>query len=334
MESVNGQYVISIGGVNVLFPYPAPYPAQMQMMEAMLESLKNKENALLESPTGSGKSMATLCAPLAFLMMEENRIKLEFEKKRVVIQHRLEEIQSQKIDSMETDSPVDYNLEIECLENKLKNLDFEEKQTISKLPKIYFATRTHSQVKQIGKELSRTGYNNTKMTILGSRDQYCVHQSAKKFESGVNEACKHLCAGRNLKKVKKDPFDQFSPAQPSGKCQCSFRSGVRSFLENSSNAKDVYGAMTTKLGFNDSTWDIEDLVRDGAEAGLCPYYSAKSLIGDARIIFCPYDYLLDKKIRKSMGIEIEGQIIIFDEAHNIESGCRDSVSIKNQQDSL
>ena len=53
------------------------------------------------------------------------------------------------------------------------------------------------------KELSRTAYKNTKMTILGSRDQYCVHQSAKKFERGVNEACNLMLGGTDLTKVGK-----------------------------------------------------------------------------------------------------------------------------------
>ena len=39
------------------------------------------------------------------------------------------------------------------------------------------------------------------MTILGSRDQYCVHQSAKKFERGVNEACNLMLGGTDLTKV-------------------------------------------------------------------------------------------------------------------------------------
>ena len=52
-------------------------------------------------------------------------------------------------------------------------------------------------------ELGRTAYKNTKMTILGSRDQYCVHQSAKKFERGVNEACNLMLGGTDLTKVGK-----------------------------------------------------------------------------------------------------------------------------------
>lgn len=46
----------AICGLNVYLPKGLqPYPTQKLMMVKMLMSLKNKENALIESPTGSGK---------------------------------------------------------------------------------------------------------------------------------------------------------------------------------------------------------------------------------------------------------------------------------------
>jgi Rad3-related DNA helicase len=38
----------------------------------------------------------------------------------------------------------------------------------------------------------------------------------------------------------------------------------------------------------------------------------------ADIVVMPYNYLLDEKMRKMSGIEVENAIVIFDEAHNIE----------------
>ncbi|VCW68145.1 unnamed protein product, partial [Gulo gulo] len=73
-------------------------------------------------------------------------------------------------------------------------------------------------------------------------------------------------------------------------------------------------------------WDIEELVSLGKKLKACPYYTARELIEDAHIIFCPYNYLLDAQIRESMEINLKEQIVILDEAHNIEDCARESAS--------
>lgn len=45
---------IFINGVEIKFPYERPYPSQKIVMSKVISALKNKENALLESPTGTG----------------------------------------------------------------------------------------------------------------------------------------------------------------------------------------------------------------------------------------------------------------------------------------
>lgn len=46
----------------------------------------------------------------------------------------------------------------------------------------------------------------------------------------------------------------------------------------------------------------------------------------ANIIFVPYNYLTDPIARTSLGISIENAILIFDEAHNVESVASDAFS--------
>ena len=41
------------------------------------------------------------------------------------------------------------------------------------------------------------------MTILGSREQYCVNQNAKNFDRGINEACNLMLGGTDLTKIGK-----------------------------------------------------------------------------------------------------------------------------------
>ena len=52
-------------GVDVEFPYEA-YPCQLDYMSSVIQALQEKKHALLESPTGTGKTLCLLCASLAW----------------------------------------------------------------------------------------------------------------------------------------------------------------------------------------------------------------------------------------------------------------------------
>jgi fanconi anemia group J protein len=57
--------VLHIAGVKLHFPFQ-PYPSQLAFMSKAILAFRNSTNALLESPTGSGKSLALLCAAIAW----------------------------------------------------------------------------------------------------------------------------------------------------------------------------------------------------------------------------------------------------------------------------
>lgn len=52
-----------IRGVTVEFPHTA-YDCQLLYMERVIEALQTQKLALLESPTGTGKTLCLLCASL------------------------------------------------------------------------------------------------------------------------------------------------------------------------------------------------------------------------------------------------------------------------------
>ena len=76
--------------------------------------------------------------------------------------------------------------------------------------------------------------------------------------------------------------------------------------------------------------DIEDLVKvgtgerrggggcGGGGCGPCPYYLALDMQQRADVVFMPYNYLIDPKLRAKMRGKLQNAVLLFDEAHNIE----------------
>lgn len=63
--------------------------------------------------------------------------------------------------------------------------------------------------------------------------------------------------------------------------------------------------------------DIEDLVRIGRNLGTCPYYGSRRMVPAADLVILPYQSLLSKSSRESLGLSLKNSVIIIDEAHNL-----------------
>lgn len=61
---------------------------------------------------------------------------------------------------------------------------------------------------------------------------------------------------------------------------------------------------------------------------ICSYYGARESIPLAQIVAMPYSMLLSKDTRESMGIDLEGNIVIFDEAHNIVEAMNSTYKVE------
>ena len=63
--------------------------------------------------------------------------------------------------------------------------------------------------------------------------------------------------------------------------------------------------------------DIEDLAAAGTRHRACAYYAARKALPRADLVFAPYASLLHKETRESLGINLRGSVLVFDEAHNL-----------------
>ncbi|KAI5634456.1 hypothetical protein NE865_12789 [Phthorimaea operculella] len=266
---------VMILGIPVSFPFE-PYDVQKAYMERVIQSLQNNTNALLESPTGTGKTLSLLCSSLAWLMVKKAQLQMN----------------AQVGNFSEHSGPSGFSA---ALGDKLKSGAGKKDNMSWGMPKIIYSSRTHSQLTQAMQELKRSSYRHVKATVLGSRDQMCIHPEVSKETNNMNKV--HMCQ----LKVKSRT--------------CFFYNTV----ESKKDDRAVKG---------DEILDIEDLVALGKKLKCCPYYLSKELKQDADIIFMPYNYLLDPKSRKANGVELMNNIIILDEAHNVEKMCEESASLQ------
>ncbi|XP_075664293.1 regulator of telomere elongation helicase 1 homolog [Castanea sativa] len=250
-----------IRGIDVDFPFEA-YDSQLVYMEKVIQSLQQKCNALLESPTGTGKTLCLLCATLAW-------------RKRLGAFSTGMGVRSSQSEGSKSDvSP--------------------SQGARSKLPTIVYASRTHSQIRQVIQELKRTCYR-PKMVVLGSREQLCIHDKVSLLRGKTQTNAGHLLGRKR------------------GKRTCAHYSHVADYMKKNPH-----------LG--DEPIDIEDLVNVGRRFGPCPYYVSRELHKVADILFAPYNYLIDRNLRKILNVDWNNSILIFDEAHNLESLSADAAS--------
>ncbi|VDP14734.1 unnamed protein product [Heligmosomoides polygyrus] len=61
---------------------------------------------------------------------------------------------------------------------------------------------------------------------------------------------------------------------------------------------------------------------------ICPFFRCRQMQETAELILLPYNYIIDPQLRKLHKLDLSGSIVIFDEAHNLESICEDVVSVE------
>lgn len=134
---------LQLNGVNVHFPFQ-PYPCQEAYMRKVMESLFRAENALLESPTGTGKTLCLLCATLAWQREQARLVHLAAQDVP------REDLQQQPQMSQQQQLPL-----------------LRQKQPQRRVPTVIYASRTHSQLTQVLRELKTTRYR-PQHAILGA----------------------------------------------------------------------------------------------------------------------------------------------------------------------
>ncbi|CAN8067046.1 unnamed protein product [Agarophyton chilense] len=280
--------LMPVNGIEIDFPYE-PYGAQIRYMSHVIDALRNGSNALLESPTGTGKTLCLLCASLAW-----RHTYIAALQARTILPGSSSHAPLLKKAGVHPSSSTNTTSALDVLIRPQANAHLAA-------PRIVFASRTHSQLAQAINELKQTVYKPS-MSILASRDQLCVHPISESLSgSRLNSMCRRITQKR----------------------QCRFHTPIASTRPYENQSEELVSKMQQA-----GVMDIEELREFGKSQCACPWFLSRAAAQaeGCEILFIPYNYLLDKSIRSTMEINWSNDIVIIDEAHNLESICADSNS--------
>ena len=148
---------------------------------------------------------------------------------------------------------------------------------------------------------------------LTSRKNLCLHPSVKREKSGsvVDARCRSLTAG--FVKEKKERGEDVE--------LCVYHENL--------DLLEPHNLLPTGV------WTLDGLARYGEEHKQCPYFTSRRMMPFCNVIIYSYHYLLDPKIAERVSKELSKDcIVVFDEAHNIDNVCIESLSIDMTEDSL
>ncbi|XP_071385623.1 ATP-dependent DNA helicase DDX11 isoform X1 [Centroberyx affinis] len=169
--------------------------------------------------------------------------------------------------------------------------------------KIYYCSRTHSQLAQFVHEVQKSPFSkDISLVTLGSRQNLCINEEVRRLGSAqrINDRCMELQKNKHEKQHQEE--------------------GVK---RKRSPAKSVcpYVGATALQQLRDevlgTVHDIEHLLSLGREMHACPYYGTRLAIPPAQLVVLPYQMVLHEATRRASGIQLKGQVLIIDEAHNL-----------------
>ncbi|XP_002126055.2 general transcription and DNA repair factor IIH helicase subunit XPD-like [Ciona intestinalis] len=183
------------------------------------------------------------------------------------------------------------------------------------ISKLIYCSRTVPEIEKVLEELRRLMEYYEKEVgevpklcalALSSRKNLCINANVRGARIGkeVDTKCHQLTASHVRIKQKHDASVEL----------CSFY--------------EQFDANGREEALPAGVYNLDDLRRYGKLRNWCPYFLARYTITHANIVVYSYHYLLDPKIADLVSKELsKNAVVVFDEAHNIDNVCIDSMSV-------
>jgi len=317
----------NLEGLEVFFPYDRIYLEQYQYMRSIKQTLDAGGHCLLEMPTGTGKTVCLLSLITSYQLAHPNCGKLVYctrtvpemnsvmEELGTVFSYRSEQLRLDReaaaaADASNTQQAEDVTMMDveESATSSTNNNDTEQQQQQVRKRKRIYGPKKNGQKENMGPIPydGGAGGSGALALCLSSRRNMCIHERVlrESDREGIDAACRSMTAPWALERAKTDQTVE----------TCQYFDGFQAAGEATSMPSGVY--------------DLEELKKWGKGKNWCPYYLTRQAINHATVLVFNYQYMLDPKVAKMVSKELESEsIIVFDEAHNIDSVCIEALSV-------
>jgi DNA excision repair protein ERCC-2 len=194
--------------------------------------------------------------------------------------------------------------------------------------KLIYCTRTVPEMQKVLEELKNLikyieKKTQKKCDLLGigmsSRKNLCINKDVISSNDTKGIVIDSLC--RNLTTYwVREKAKEFKNPEEAGIKLCKYYEQV-----------EIEGIDTSLTG----VYTLEEIKKYSENKGLCPYFTSRNYMEIANIIVFSFNYLLDPKIASIISKDFDkNSIIVFDEAHNIDGVCIESLSININKNTL
>jgi len=186
--------------------------------------------------------------------------------------------------------------------------------------RIFYYSRTHAQMRQVAYELGKINELGNRITgvVRGSRIQLCLDEELRRSNDYIytSETC--LSRIRSFEDDRSLVEIAFSRPEVSLTSHERLPTGMDLYCKSEIGEIEIPSIIPRDAP---TLASVENMLEYGLEHRVCPYYLARLLAQTYKVVIGAYNYLF-------IDANYQNQIVVLDEAHNMEDFLKDTVSFK------